>query len=325
MLEIPHSAISVVIQGPIDWSMDDVSLDGVTLTLTRKLRELLPEAEIVLSTWTDERTHGLLFDKLVLNTPPAAQGDWPGFTPTNVNRQIISTTAGLKAADREFALKIRTDMVLQGLRFLEVFNLHRTSSRLFEDERALFKLPIVANNFSSRCTRSILSRLPDHPLPFHPSDHLQFGLRTDLLRLWDVPLQSDDEAFYFIDRSHPNRWRLGELSRLAPEQYIFTECLRKQFDVQLAHYADNRDEIIELSDYYMSSHFVFIPDLHFPVKFPKYHTPHHFSFEWMRRSNILQDEATKETTASNAVQTPFGFLSSVCKKYIMAARRCLRR
>lgn len=281
---INKSDISIIIQGPIDWSPDALSSEGTTLTATRNARELFPSAEIILSTWEGERVDGLVYDKIIFSKPPEAQGVWPTFTSSNVNRQIVCTSAGLNIASRKYCLKIRTDMIITGEQFLRVFE-EKCSNRVASNV-AIFDQPVIANNFSSRNTSSILERIPDHPLPFHPSDHLQFGTRKDIKFLWDVEFQSDEDGYYFLDMAYPNRWRLNELSRFTPEQFIFISAIRKRFPVDIEDYADMRSAVIAQSEHYLDTHFVFIPDRDFPVRFAKYHTDHHFSFEWMRRSNL---------------------------------------
>ncbi|WP_375194494.1 WavE lipopolysaccharide synthesis family protein [Sphingobium sp.] len=273
--------ISVIMQGPVDWTHDPVSGLGITFALYQNVRKLLPDAEVILSTWANQKIDDFGFDKIVQSKDPGPQGTWPSFVPNNVNRQIVSTVAGLKAATRKYALKIRTDMVLQGVEFIEAFE---KAKPLKADKRNIFSRPIITNNLSSRNTSEILERLPNHPLPFHPSDHASFGLREDILALWDIPLQSDDEAYHFLDRSQPNRFRLADLSKLAPEQYVMTNAVAKKVPVDIRHYADMRKEVITLSEFYFSTHIISMPDRLFPIHFPKYHTDHHFSFEWMRRN-----------------------------------------
>lgn len=283
-MSIKSSEISIIIQGPIDWSVEKESLEGLTLAAARKAREIFSDAEIIVSTWEGERYEGLVYDKIVFSPLPSAQGGWPSFTPNNVNRQIVGTRAGLNLATRPLCLKIRSDMILAGDAFVQIFE-ERCANRL-SDERDVFEYPLVCNNFSSRNSASILQRIPDHPLPFHPSDHFQFGRTDDVKFLWDIELQSDEEGWYFLERAHPNRWRLHELSQFAPEQFIFVSAIRKKLPVDVLHYADDRAEVVALSDYYMSTHFITVPDLLVPVRFPKYHTDHHFSFEWMRRNSL---------------------------------------
>lgn len=283
-MSIKSSDISIVIQGPIDWSPEKESLEGLTLSATRKAREIFPDAEIIVSTWEGERFDGLVYDKIVFSALPLAQGKWPSFTPSNVNRQIVGTNAGLSMATRPYCLKVRTDMILKGDSFVRIFE-ERCGNRL-SGERDIFEYPLICNNFSSRNTVSIVERIPDHPLPFHPSDHFQFGRTSDVKFLWDIEHQADEEGWHFLERAHPNRWRLNELSCFTPEQFIFISAIRKKNHIDVQHYADGREEILALSEYYLNSHYVIIPDLLIPLDFPKYHTDHHFSFEWMRRNSL---------------------------------------
>lgn len=278
---VDRKDITVVIQGPIDWSVTKKFARPTTLVLTRSLRRLLPDARIVLSTWQGQRVEGLDYDTVIFSPDPQAQGAWPSYTPNNVNRQIISTVAGLKAATTTFALKIRTDLVLTGVEFLNIFE----ALKPLGGSEDLFDYPVLANNLTSRKTSAVVARIPDQPLPFHPADHFHFGLRTDLLRLWDVPLQTEEDAFFFMDITQPNRWRGHELSRLAPEQHLLTNALRKKMPIDILHYADARPDVIAMSDYIMSTNFCFVPDRQLPIYFEKYHTPHHYSFEWMRHDH----------------------------------------
>jgi hypothetical protein len=284
-MSIQSKDISIILQGPIEWTVDQSSLDPITITCMHNLRKILPDSEIILSTWENEKIGGLDFDKVVLSKLPEQQGNWPSFIPNNVNRQIVSTISGIKKATRKYCLKIRTDMILMGAEFIKHFEERRNNKSISESD-SIFKDAVVTNNFSSRNTKKILKKLPDHPLSFHFSDHIQFGNTSDLTTLWDIPLQNDEDANYFLDRSHPNKWRLHELSKLSPEQYIFTTAIRKKRNLDIQDYADIRNETIRLSEYFLNSHFVILPDLSFPVSFPKYHNEHHFSFDWMRISHL---------------------------------------
>lgn len=285
-MRVIPSDISVIVQGPVDWSADEWTTEGFTLSAIDQLKRHLPGAEIILSTWRGEKLDGIDIDKLVFSEDPGAQAAWPSFTPNNVNRQIRSTSEGLKIATRKYSLKIRTDMILLGTKFIDLYN--DNCLKIIDGGCGLFTQKILTNNLSSRNTASILERLSGHPLPFHASDHFQLGLTADLLTLWDLPLQNDEDAWFFLDRSYPNRWRMNELSRLAPEQYILTSAIQKKFPFNIRHYADCGADVIEFSEHIMTSHFFTVPDLICPLRFPKYHTNHHFQFEWMRRNDLLK-------------------------------------
>ncbi len=292
MTSISSREISVIVQGPIDWSISPRYSRPTTVVLTRALRRLFPDSQIIVSTWEGQAVDGLSFDSALFNEDPGPQGVWPSFTPNNVNRQIVSTSAALKRVKTKYALKIRTDIVLLNDSFVREYEVLPDIS----GDRRIFDRPILSNNLTSRDTRAILRRLADNPILFHPSDHVHFGLTGDLMKLWDIPLQKAEDAFHFMDRTQPNRWRAHELSRLAPEQFVLTQALGKKMPRALRHFADMDDDLLEASDYYLNSHFHFVKDEQF-IYFAKYHTDHHRSFEWMRlnHSNIQTSQKKKES------------------------------
>lgn len=79
--------LGVVISGPIIGTMQDKSL--FTREACASARTMLPNAEIILSTWENEDVSGLDYDVLVCNKDPGANEG-------NVNRQICSRMGGVK-------------------------------------------------------------------------------------------------------------------------------------------------------------------------------------------------------------------------------------
>lgn len=273
------SAISVIVQGAIDWSHDPTTDQPLIIAACKAIRTLLPRAELILSTWQDPSASTLPCDIIIQSIDPGGQGHIGGFTPNNINRQITSTVAGLRAATRQLALKIRTDIILKNLTFLHVWD----NLRPIQSPLRVFDRPLIANYLSSRNSRAILERLPDHPLLFHPSDHVHFGQKVDLLALWDVPMQTEQDALHFLTHVRPNRWRDHELSRLTPEQHIFTHAIAKVCPQVIGHYADSTSYLAKASEHFLLTHFYHIQDKLYSIRFPKYHTKQHFSFDWMRR------------------------------------------
>ena len=277
--------ITIVLQGPVDWNL--VATNGLPTTFynIRKLRSLLPGCQIILSTWENEKTELLPVDKVIYNIDPGHQPSRiPDGIINNVNRQIVSTVAGLKSANHPYTLKMRTDIVLLGTNFLHAFAYAKAPAAY----AALFERKIISNNLTSRNPRAI----SDVPLPLHPSDHVHFGLTSDLLTFWDVPLQTDEDADYFLDRDRPNHFRDHETSRLIPEQHICLNAFKKKFSVDLSHYSDSSQ--IEWGEKLLLENFAFIKDHDFPINFSKYHTPYHAQFEWLRYPKISKKSALKE-------------------------------
>jgi len=273
--------ISVVMQGPVVHEGSDAFPFPLTLTALRKIRALLPDAQIILSTWEGENTSYLdSANEVVMNPDPGAQKGAPEMIPNNVNRQIASTLGGLRKCMRSHTLKIRSDIVLQSLDFIRHFE---SGLRQPKSEFAIFRSRIVANNFSSR---NPLIRSPA-AYAYHPSDHVHFGFTEDLLKLWDIPLQPAEEAAWFDHHPRPITLRLHETSRLAPEQYLFLTALTKNGRrVELVDFADSRPAIVQQSESYLEGNFIFITDRRFAIHFPKYHNFHHDKFEYLRRNSL---------------------------------------
>lgn len=255
-MSIDSKNISVVVQGAVDTNLTPVCLASV--------RTFLPQAEIILSTWEGSKTDGLDYDTLILSKDPGGVICDPTYKiMNNVNRQIVSSKCGLEAASRQFALKIRSDMKLSGLQFISAWG-------LYDDKRSdtcrIFKNRIVINN--------LYCADPAHTnFLFHVSDWVQFGLREDVLNLWDIPLQSaHDMGSYWENKKRPYldpvpTW----LFRYIPEQYIWTECLRKNgesFDFK--YHTDISTESWTLSELSFANNVVILDYKNSGFQFLKY-------------------------------------------------------
>lgn len=203
---IESSEISVVVQGPIGHTADKLRECARTL---ESVRTYLPDAELVLSTWEGEAVESLDYDLVVRSADPGCWIDNNG-RPCNLNRQILSTTAGLKACTRKYALKLRVD------------------TPLHSDAMCVIGTEGPTHFFSERVTMSnIVLRNPlRFPQLLSLSDLCQFGAREDLMLIWDVPLARADETRRKSYPKIPLRGNfIGYSSlRVVPEQYPL-ECL----------------------------------------------------------------------------------------------------
>lgn len=229
--------VSFVIQGPTAPSTAGV-IDSV--------RNFFPSSEIILSTWRGADTKGLETDIIIESDDPGSLNYRLITRPDNINRQIVSTVAGLKAASRPFAVKLRTDCKLAHAGFLNLFDRYtqrREADRVYRDR-------IVC------CT--LFCRDPRFPTYlFHPSDVFQFGRLEDLRRAWDVPLRRnpDNEPKAAL-KAFNLRPYLSIESPLVPEQYLWTHVLAKSgHPVHLDHAGDwsidlvNRSESLFVNNY----------------------------------------------------------------------------
>lgn len=211
----PHD-ISVVVQGPL------AGREAVVKACIASVRAVLPGAEVVLSTWTDEDARWADVDLLVRSDVAASLHDASG-TCNNINLQRRSTLAGLRAATRSYALKLRNDCLMQDARMACIAPPPPPSA-----------LPLLCEPIT---ISSLFLRNPARfPLLFHVSDTVQFGRRADLLDLWDAP-ETTIEALRCDADGFP-RWRGNFLGytdfREVPEQTLVLSWLRRRgHDVRL--------------------------------------------------------------------------------------------
>ena len=95
--------VSFVVQGPVE-----AAGPAWTARTCAALRAFFPGAEIVLSTWAGTYPKGIAYDALVLSEDPGPVGTNP--SNANVNRQLVSTLAGIEASSRPLVVKVRSDL-----------------------------------------------------------------------------------------------------------------------------------------------------------------------------------------------------------------------
>jgi len=235
--------ISVVIQGPVQNYKGRNQEEGSTSRCLLSIRQHLPGATIILSTWEDQDLSGLDFDQLVVSEDPGSNDD--GFCPQNYNRQILSTKAGLKQVKTHYAMKMRGDNFLTGDEFKYVQQRYKAADKT--DQIFKEKVVINSNLFRrfSRCQEVIL----------FPSDFFYFGLTTDLKKIWDQPFFLDQpDADYFISRKQD----FSHLSPLEAEQVYCVLWMRTLTDKSpmMAHRFDHTKQAIVFWHRFVASNLI---------------------------------------------------------------------
>jgi hypothetical protein len=249
MARVATSDISVVVQGAVAGPSKDGKAYP-TRDCLASIRRRLPGAEIVLSTWQGSDVSGLDYDRLVLSDDPGAVEfvEVPGVR-NNVNRQIVTTLAGLRLATRPYALKIRTDMLVTGTGFLDVFGRFPARS-----DWSFFRQKVVASTIFARVPAGIPA------WPYHPGDWFFFGETPDLLDLWDLPLQPEPETTrWYVDKPRPPRDDFPlSMHRWEPEQYIWLSFLGKHTDPPCEHRWDVSRQAVLGSERSIASNLILI-------------------------------------------------------------------
>ena len=233
---IDSSEIAVIIQGAFDKLITPQAIASV--------RQYLPKAEIILSTWQGTALpEDLKVEKIILNEDPGFcfYSNIKGDKKNNVNRQIVSTCQGLKTTQRKYALKMRTDFILTGNNFLNYFDKYKKVNPKYQ----LFEKKLIACSF--------FARVPEESkTPLHISDLLFFGLTKDILKLFDIPLMPKQDEYCY---------KRGKFlhTRYVPEQYIFCACLNKyKMPFKMVNSRDINEDNIEQTHNYFANNFVFL-------------------------------------------------------------------
>lgn len=277
--KIDSKDISVVVQGAIN---------PYTIRKTlRSIRKHLPEAQIIISTWegTDTSDFKKECDAILLNKDPGAYVFTPSGQLQNQNRQILSTQNGIKRASRKYVLKIRSDMKIMGTKFLSYYGKYLTRN----PECKILKERVLINSVYTR--KSIWEKADGSvfPILFHPSDWMMFGLKEDMLKIWDIPLAPEPETSQYF-KNHPElpHDKLY-LTRWHAEQYIWMMCLKKnglQFDFD--SYMSLNDELKYLSELSIANNFTLLEyKQEFDILCLKY-LENDFSYEVMHSIDWLE-------------------------------------
>lgn len=210
------NSVSIVIQGAVHPDQAEI---------LKKFRVAFSQSQIIVSTWKSDVTLSDLADEYVISEDPGPftlYRDGRALRSENINRQIVSTRAGLARANNDWTLKWRSDFDFDAQKLRSALNKHM--SRGVDD--ALLVLGYnTANPFA------------DMKLIGHLSDWMYF-CRTDLMRALvrshlipaveehnEVPLSRDlNIGFPFASYSC--------------EQLMIYEGLRSCYGIPMASYSD---------------------------------------------------------------------------------------
>jgi len=204
------SDITLVVQGVFKpWITRDRDNFARNIARTRKA---LPGARIVLSTWQGaELPPGLRVDAVVESPDPGglAPLKLDDRKPNNVNRQLVTTCAGLAKVETPYAAKLRTDCFLEHAGFIDYY----LEQRALDGGRER----LLASSFFT-LDPALFERLP-----YHLSDWFHFGPTALLRDVWSAAPMSMDDAQYHETHPHARDSSVFERkfrSRFAVEQTI---------------------------------------------------------------------------------------------------------
>lgn len=197
--DIRFEDITFVIQGPVSTTQDKkqyASSDGshvkrempkgLTERAIANIRQHFPGSSIIVSTWEGQPAESLDSDLTIYSEDPGpnivhyTRKDDAVYE--NMNRQIVSTSNGLKKVQTKYAVKFRSDNLISSNTFIGTY---KSYQKFGESRHRIFKQRILTSDMWA------LDFIQGWPVPFFLSDFFHFGLTEDLLKLWDLPLFED--------------------------------------------------------------------------------------------------------------------------------------
>ncbi|MCM1498990.1 MAG: WavE lipopolysaccharide synthesis family protein [Clostridium sp.] len=187
------SDVGIVLQGPIK-KEDDYTIETIAY-----YRKIYPDCQLVLSTWVDELTDdeiGKLEEykcAVIQNNGLPAEDKGKGEKIGHLNNQLFSSIEGLyylKECDVQYALKMRTDVRINRIDFLQyMINL----VKVYEiGDRSLYNVNKRLLNVSFSNTL--------YYFPFHMSDFVWFGDIDDMIKLYSIHSRTDEELKFIREK-----------------------------------------------------------------------------------------------------------------------------
>lgn len=204
--------ISFVVQGAID--------KIITPKCLKSIRKNFPECTIILSTWKNSITKELDYDELVINDDPGAVICDYHSIPNNINRQILSSYAGLEKVKTKYAAKVRSDLIFDSPKFLNFFD----SFPAYNKEYKHVKSRMIILSLYTRLFYINYNKYNLIPATFHFSDWFYFGFTEDVKRYFSAELIEDLASFsnyYLTNKEFHNKLPYPHLMlKITPEQYL---------------------------------------------------------------------------------------------------------
>lgn len=271
---INENDISIIIQGSI-YNYEKDIIDANFYDYLDTLLNVFRACEIIVSTWdipeSDKKKVTtkycdviFIFNRDVGILSRKVDGLQ---VVSNVNRMIVSSLEGLKNSTKPYAIKIRTDSYLYNKSIISLiekimsgFGPENMSSVIREQSYKVFDDFVINCNLFARNPYSHL------PFLFHPGDILFAGKKSDLLKIFDIPLA--DETIFKRCESLRNTCYM----RYVPEQYIWVECIKKHKGLEdffPGNFNNSKDWLEKSERFYFNN---FIP---YSAKQLGFHWPKH--------------------------------------------------
>ncbi len=210
--------MSVVIQGGLGYGAVDIA---------NYYAELDYVDEVIISTWVHETVDGVTSDKVKV-----VKSELPDKRSQNLNLQLVSSLNGVKEASNDLVMKIRSDQKIFHESFdllMSFYNEHKDQETLnyIDGTKQHTKVFLIGNNKN---------------YPFHPQDHLFWGHKEDLIKIFSCP-EFEDETQFPQNAINP---KFGDTIQTA--RIDFSVHLRAPIHIGAHYYSLFYPEVKEMAD-----------------------------------------------------------------------------
>lgn len=215
--------VTFVVQGPVVYDSKKVNL---TKRLVQSIRRNFPKSPIVFSTWVDQDTLDVSADEVIKQSDPGSGLRYMNLKEkNNINRQILSSRAGLERVKTNFAVKVRSDLFFES----------KALSRLIYD------LPATPDMRSSIFEHFVivLDRLTMSPAKkpnpaLHVTDMFFAGYTSDLLKIWSIQPMTYQQEYYYLNQPFTRAQQVNfHIPEFRAEQYIVVQLVKEFLGFEL--------------------------------------------------------------------------------------------
>ncbi len=240
---IKKKDITVVVQGPYYPKITPKILDNVLIKFK--------DSELILSTYKNKKIDNKFKKKFKIIYNQILPGTMHSLNPPiyyNYFGHIRTSLNGIKKSSKKYVLKTRSDVLFSNTNFLNYFD----KFKFAEKKSIIFKKKVLISSHYTIDPRKL-------PLPFHFSDWFFFGLKSDLIKIFNQNYMSKENKKvpdWFLNKKKPKFFFNEYTSRFRAEQNLILNFLRKYKRLNIKHAYDHNLKNIISTEKILASNFV---------------------------------------------------------------------
>lgn len=218
--------------------------DAETAGIIKTYRKKFPNSEIILSTWEGINQHSPEIDKIIANKDPGnliSKKD--PLINCNINRQIVSSKAGVNAASRDYILKVRSDIAAKNSSIIKKYN-------QYDDGGGR----ILIGNSSAKNPDGLYKAY------FHFSDWYMLSNKKNIIDLFEIPLMQQDDMDVSNETENIKYYTLMSVpkQKYSAETYIWKHYIEKRYGVKIEYEFDVNKKIISAQEQMLKKNLIII-------------------------------------------------------------------